>query len=62
MVKTVIYGSEEDGSFFVQTSCDEEHFGQTCDCANFGENLTLSEAKRIANQKSKELNVPIEIC
>lgn len=61
MVKCVAYGSEKEGSFYVQTCCGEEHLGQDCDCKSLGENLTEIGAKKLAEKMAKELNVPIEV-
>lgn len=60
MVRCVAYGSEKDSKFYVQTCCGEEHYGEECDCKSLGDNLTEEDAKRIAEEKSKELNVPLE--
>ena len=61
MVKCVAYGSEKEGEFYVQTCCGEEHNGDECDCKNIADNLDEAEAKKLAEQKAKELNVPLEV-
>lgn len=61
MIRCVAYGFEKNG-WYVQTACNETHLGQECDCATIAENLlTEEEARRLAEEKSKELNVPTEV-
>ena len=60
MVSCVAFGSEKEGKFYVQTCCSEEHNGGKCDCKSFGENFSKGEAKKLAEQKAKELNVPLK--
>lgn len=59
-IRVVAYGRNSDGGYYVQTSCNEEHIGQECDCKSFGENFTEDEAKKLACKKAKELNVEVE--
>lgn len=61
MVKCIAYGSEKGGIFYVQACCDKAHNGAKCDCKSFGENFSEDEARELANQKSKELNIPLEV-
>ena len=58
MVKNIAYGSEN-GKYYVQSCCNEEHKGQECDCRTYGENLTKEEAISLANKKGEELNVSV---
>ena len=51
MVKNILYGTEDNQNFFVQTSCGEEHLGQDCDCKSYG--IYRNEA--IAKYKTKEI-------
>lgn len=59
MIKNIACGVE-DGKYYVQLCCGEEHIGKDCDCQSIGEDLSCDEAKVLAYQKSKELNVPVE--
>lgn len=61
MVRCVAYGSENDGKFYVQTCCGEEHIGNDCDCNILGEDLSEVEAKELARQRAEQLNVPLEV-
>lgn len=61
MVRSIAYGSEKEGKFYVQTCCGEEHNREECDCKSLGENFSESEAKELAEQKAKELNIPLEV-
>lgn len=60
MIKTIAYGKNSDGSFYVQSACNEEHIGQQCACKSFGESFSEQDAKTLANDKAKELNVKVE--
>ena len=60
MIRSIAYGSDREGNFFVQTCCNEEHLGQECGCKNIGEHFTKDEARILAEQKSNDLNVPLE--
>lgn len=50
----------ENGEYYVQTCCKGEHKGQECDCKTLIENVSQYEAIELAEEKSKELNVPIQ--
>lgn len=60
MVKCVIYGLEE-GKYYVQTCCDEEHHGQECGCKSYAENIEHEEdAKFLAECIADKLNVSVK--
>lgn len=61
MIKSIAYGKNSDGSFYVQSACDEEHIGQQCGCKSFGESFSEQEAKTLAKEKADELNVSVEV-
>lgn len=50
----------ENGKYYVQTCCGEEHLGHKCDCNILIENVSEHEAIKIANKKCEDLNVPIQ--
>lgn len=58
-IRCIAYGQEHD-EYFVQGCCNEPHLGQKCGCHNFGEHLSKEEAEKLANEKAKFYNVPIE--
>lgn len=60
MVKCIAVGSDSNGKFYVQSCCTEEHLGQKCDCRSFGENLSKRKADKIAEEKARGFQVPIE--
>lgn len=62
MVKNIMYGTENYLSYFVQTSCSEEHLGGECDCIGYGSYLSEEKAKRKAEELAEELKVPVIKC
>lgn len=60
MIKNIIFGTEDNKAYYVQASCDQEHLGQPCECKSYGEGLTEIEAKKLAHDLGKSLNVPVK--
>lgn len=60
MVKNIMYGTEDYVSYFVQTSCNEKHLGQSCDCVNLASFLSEERARKFAEQLAEELMVPVQ--
>ena len=60
MIESIAYGKKSTGSYYVQSTCNEEHKGQSCACQSFGEDFSEQEAKNLANAKANELNVTVE--
>lgn len=56
-VTAIAYGTNRDGSFYVQTCCSDEHLGEDCACKNLGNKLLEEEAIELAERKSKEFGV-----
>lgn len=59
MVSMIAYG-KEDGEYYVQGVCGEEHTGQKCACHVISTHSTLTEAKARAYTAAKILRVPLE--
>lgn len=59
-IKSIAYGTEDGINYFVQTCCGEEHYGQDCDCKNYGEKFTEAEAKKVADELAEKHAVNIE--
>lgn len=59
MIKHVLIGLEDGSRYYVQSCCGEEHLGESCDCKSYGEELSKNDAVSLAEEKSKELGVPV---
>ena len=62
MVKNIMYGTEDFVSYFVQSSCAEEHFGADCDCVCLGSFLSEDKARIKAEEIAAKLMVPVIKC
>lgn len=59
MIKNIAIG-KENNRYYIQTCCNEEHYGQRCDCETIRDNiLTEKEAIKIARKIQKIRKVPI---
>jgi len=56
----VAYGTENGNDWFVQTCCNEEHYGNDCNCKSYGEKFTEIEAEKIANDLAEIHHVSVE--
>ncbi len=59
-IECIAYGSGQEGNFYVQSCCNKEHMGQSCDCISYGESFTESEAEKLANKIGTKLKVPTQ--